>query len=60
MNVILLAMCTNYFYTPRSSIESVPFFLSAYIQQNAMISSAISYDLKLYANFVFNLEEEQR
>ncbi|KAJ8422894.1 hypothetical protein Cgig2_025985 [Carnegiea gigantea] len=61
MNFISLAMCTNYyFYAPRSSIESTPSFLSTYMQQNAMISHVISYELKLYADFVFISEEEQR
>ncbi|KAJ8436152.1 hypothetical protein Cgig2_029764 [Carnegiea gigantea] len=31
-----------------------------YKQQNAMISRAVSYELKLYADFVFNSEEERR
>lgn len=47
-------------FAPPSSIESGPSFSSAYMQQNAVIFCAISYKLKLYADFVFNSEEEHR
>ncbi|KAJ8432170.1 hypothetical protein Cgig2_029011 [Carnegiea gigantea] len=61
MNFISLAVYTNYsFYAPSSSIESLPSLFSAYMRQNETICYAILYELKLYAYFVFNSEEEQR
>ena len=61
MSFISLAVCTNYScHGPPSSIEFMPSLLSAYMQQNVMIFRAISYKLKLYTDFIFNSEEEQR
>ncbi|KAJ8422524.1 hypothetical protein Cgig2_002553 [Carnegiea gigantea] len=45
--------------TPSAQYINTP-SLPGYIPLNTMISRAISYELKLYADFVFNSEEEQR
>ena len=61
MNFISLAVWTNYVcFAPPSSVESAPSLSSPYMQQNVVIFRAISYEVKLYADFVFNSEEEQR